>query len=124
MNLGNLADKLFELYDKKSELDQQRKELQEEIDQLERELIAEMDAEDLPKISSKLGSFTRKTELYPQVQDMDAFVQFAVENGYTSMLQKRINRGPFQEYFEETGMYPDGVDAFIKDTLIRRRNRQ
>ena len=121
MKLGDIIDKIFELRQKKDDINAELKELNAEINDLEYQAICAMDDAGLDKTSTGSGSVSMKIEQYPNVTDLNSLVNWAFENGKPEILQRRVSKGVFKEYFEETGEYPDGIDTFEKKTLNYRR---
>jgi hypothetical protein len=123
MNKGELSDKLFELRAQKDELNNQLSDINKEIDQVEYYLIQAMEEDGLDQLRSGKGLISKKVELYPQVEDLDGLVKWAYENGKPEILQRRVSKGVFDEIFQQSGEYPDGVKTYEKKTLNYRKSR-
>jgi hypothetical protein len=121
LNLGAKVDELYELRVKKDELNAQLTEINKQIDALEYQILQDMETAGVDSVKSNLATATMKVKLYPQVKDMEALVAWANENGKPEILQRRVSEGVFKDFYEETGAYPDGVDAFQKTTLNFRK---
>lgn len=122
-SLGQLASELFTLRRRKDELNSLLKEVNKEISALEYKIINSMDDTGIDKLSVSEGTISKRVELYPKIEDKEAFINWAVENGYVGMIQGQVNRAVFREFFNETNEYPDGVDAYEKPVLSVRRSR-
>lgn len=119
--LEQLGDKLFDLREGIRDLDAQKSKLQKEFDEIEYNMIQKMQDAGLSNAGISRCTFTLKSEMYPQVKDIDAFVKWAADNDKAEMLQKRVSAAVFREYFESTNEMPDGVDTYDKLTLGMRR---
>jgi len=121
MNMGEKIDQLFDLRARKKELQTKLKDLNKEIQSLEYEIIENMEDTGLDKVSTDSGTVSMKVELYPSVDDQEAFIEWCYENGRPDMIQKRVSSRAFREYFEETGEFPEGVKAYDRKKLNIRR---
>lgn len=119
--IGSLIDKLYELRIRKEELNSSLSELNKEIDSLEYDIIRKMEEAGVDKTSTGSATVTRKVELYPQVEDISALVEWAAANGRPEILQKRVSKSVFDEIFKEEGLYPDGVKTYNKESLLFRK---
>jgi hypothetical protein len=123
MKIGELVDQLFVKRSRKEELEEELKGVKAEIEKLEYDCIQAMKDEGVDKTSTGSGSVTLKVEQYPSVTDLEALVDWAHANGMAGILQRRVSKTVFDEYFEDTGEYPDGVDTYVKEKLnFRRKN--
>jgi hypothetical protein len=118
---GDLINMLFALKETKATLNEQLKEVNGELASVEYQILQNMEASGLEKQSTELGTVSKKVELYPKVEDFEEFVNFIAEEGRYEMIQKRPSPPQFRAYYEETGAYPDGLDAFDKVTLNTRK---
>lgn len=122
MNIEERIDKLFELRESISALKQEESALQEEYDREEYALIEDMQAAGLSRGGTDRGTVSIKMEKYPQVVDMESFVNWCANNGRPDMIQKRVSTTSFKEYFEQKNEYPDGLDTYdrVKVSLRKR----
>lgn len=121
MNLGELNDRLFELREKKDKLRSELSEVQAEIDKVEYQLIEKMEETGLDKISTDRGTASMKIEIYPSVADLNALVNWAYENNKPEIVQKRVSKKVFEEWFEQTGEFPEGIKTYERKKLNVRR---
>lgn len=121
--LGELGDRLFYLYEEKDGLTKQVSALTEQIQAIEGQLLSEMEKVDLDKITCALGSLSRAAELYPSITNWETLLHFADEEGYTSMIQKRVSSTAFKEYFKERGEFPPGTEGTTGWKLNRRKSK-
>ena len=123
-NVGEMVDLLFTLKSELKEVQELESALSSAVEYLQNKIIEVMDELSIDKVSRKgVGTVSSKVELYPNVVDMDALVKYMYENNYSGLLQKRISAPLFREILEETGEYPDGVDAYPKAKLNITRAR-
>jgi hypothetical protein len=122
MNIEERIDKLFELRESISALKQEESALQEEYDREEYALIEDMQSAGLSRGGTDRGTVSIKMEKYPQVVDMESFVNWCANNGRPDMIQKRVSTTSFKEYFEQKNEYPDGLDTYdrVKVSLRKR----
>jgi len=123
MLLGDKIDLLYDLKLRQDEMKAKISELGKEIDSMEYSVLCDLEEMGLDQIKATKGTATKKVEMYPQIKDKQAFVNWIVDNGKVEMIQSRISSGVFKEYFEQTGAYPDGVDTFQKSTLTFRKSK-
>lgn len=121
MNIEKRIDKLFELRESISALKQEESALQEEYDREEYALIEDMQAAGLSRGGTDRGTVSIKMEKYPQVVDMESFVNWCANNGRPDMIQKRVSTTSFKEYFEQKNEYPDGLDTYDRAKVSLRK---
>ena len=121
--LGMKTSKLFELREKKAEVNAVLSEINKDIEDLEYRIGQEMESTGLDKMSVAEGTVSRTVKLYPKIEDMETFIKWCADNDRTDMIQKRVNEGSFREFFEQNNMYPEGLDAYEKSSLNVRRAR-
>jgi hypothetical protein len=122
-DLGSKIDRLFDIRARMDILAQEKSDLQKENDCLELEIIDQMEKAGIDSSKTKSGAVTRKVELYPNIIDRKAFIDWCVENDNTSMMTVNANKATFKAYFNENGEYPEGLDAYSKSTLSVRKGR-
>lgn len=123
MNLGEKIEQLYNLRAAKDQLNAKLSDINKDIDSLEFEIITSMEDAGIEKTTTPFGTATRKVDLYPQIKDKRAFVQWMADNDKAEMIQSRVSKAVFDEYFTQEGAYPDGVDTYNKQTLSFRRSR-
>lgn len=119
--LGKNIEEIMSLRADKAELESQIKDINETIERLEYAAIQQLEEAGLEKVKTARGSATLKVDMYPQVEDLDAIVKWAYENGRSDILQRRVSPAVFKEIFEQQGVFPDGVKTFQKKTLNYRK---
>ena len=122
MQIEERIKKLFMLRGEIAEVNARKSELQREYDEEEYLLIQDMETAGLSKGGTEDGTVSIKVESYPKIEDMNAFVQWCADNGKAEMLQKRVSKASFDEYFKLENEFPDGVDTYDK-TVVSLRKR-
>ena len=120
-NIEQLGSDLFRIREQIRELEAQKTALQKDFDEIEYHMIQKMQDAGLASAGISECTFSLKSEMYPQVKDIDAFVKWAADNDKAEMLQRRVSSAVFKEYFEATNEMPDGIDTYEKLTLGMRR---
>lgn len=121
LDFKDTIEHLYELKVRKSDKDAELKEINKEIDAIEFKLIEMMDEQGLDKVKSLHGTASLKVEMYPQIKDMESFVRWCADNGKADMLQKRVSKGSFDEFYKDTAEYPEGVDTYTKKSINFRK---
>jgi hypothetical protein len=122
-DLSEMADEIFELREKKAELEKQKKIINQDIEILTRDLIDEMKEENLQAIKTDLCSVSLNVKTQFSIKDKEEFYKSAVEQGRFELLQSRVNNRPALEILETEGLVFDGLDTFLKENLnIRKKS--
>lgn len=122
-NLNNLIEELYNLKQRKDYLKDKVSEIDKDISAKEFKILKLMEEQGVNTVKTGYGSATRKVEPYPSVDDIDTLVKWAYENNKPEILQRRISKSVFDEYYEQEGMYPEGVTVYNKETLSFRKAR-
>lgn len=119
--IGDMINRMVELQGQKGEVEAELKEIKEQIEQTQQEILEFMEGVGLDSVKNDKATLTRSVDMYPNVTDMEAFVKAAYETNMPGLLQKRVSKGAFEEYFEMYGEYPPGTDSYLKTKLNMRR---
>lgn len=122
MQIEERIKHLFSLRSAIADINIQKSELQRQYDEEEYLLIVDMQEAGLTKGGTDDGTVSIKVESYPKIEDMNAFVQWCADNGKAEMLQKRVSKAVFDEFYKNENEYPDGVDTYDK-TVVSLRKR-
>lgn len=118
----SMVEELRALKEQKEKKNEEIKAINGAITQVENMLLTELQSDGVDTISvNGVGTVYITTTDYPQVTDMDAFVNWCAENNRADMIQKRVSSTAFKQYLEETNEYPDGVNSYVKETVNLRR---
>ena len=118
--IGELADKLHSIRERKKAAEEAVKAIQEEYERAELELFEAADAQQTTTGKGKLASFSIGESVLPQVKDWDAFHKFIYKHKYAHLLERRPSVTECRELFESRGDIP-GVERFTKRKINLRR---
>lgn len=115
-----LADRLAALRDRKEELKALTTENNEEIERVERELLEQMQANDLQNFKRSGKQFICSSKVWAAPVDKDKVYAWMKENGYGDLVKETVNANSFnslvKEWLEENGFVPDAIDEFVSVT--------
>lgn len=120
-NVGKLTDTLFDLKERKSDLNADLKKVNEKIRETEMELLDEMHKQGLYKAGGKRGGVYISRQIVPKVVNWDEFYDYVLEHNYLHMLERRVSRKAYQEQYED-GQDVPGIDPVVFDELRTRKN--
>lgn len=119
VSLGALVDQLWSKREKKRELEATVKVLDGEISDLETEIMEQMNANGLDKMSGERGSVSITENVVANVTDWEAFWAYVHKMKYGHLLQRRVSDPAYRELLEQ-GKKPPGVEPFVKKRLNLR----
>lgn len=115
-----LADQLVELRDRKAALEAQTKENNAEIERVERELLEQMQANDLQNFKRSGKQFICSSKVWASPVDKEKVYSWMKENGYGDMVKETVNANSFnslvKEWLDQDGFVPDEVADVINVT--------
>lgn len=121
MNVGEQIDRMVELRGVKEDLEAELRDVKKEIEEIEYLMIEEMDRLGLDSVKNDKATLTKKVEMYPSVVDLAALIKAAYEHNKPELLQRRVGKAAFEDFFDEFNEYPPGVDVYQKSKLNMRR---
>lgn len=121
--VGKVVESMFKLRAEKDELNGRIKEINRALEELEYKAVRLMDEQGITSLRVPDGTATRKVELYPKIEDRERFLEFCYANGRTDLMVVTANRGTFKEFYEQYNEYPEGLDAYEKNSISFRRSR-
>ena len=95
--LEEMANEFRALKDQKDALNKQVKDINPQLEYLQKNIISRMQGEGATKISFDAGTFSIKTDIYPQIKDFPAFLEYIVSHKAWELIQKRVNAAPYRE---------------------------
>jgi hypothetical protein len=122
-NIGDLSKALYDIRAKEDEINALKSDIYQRREVAEKLIIEKLEEQNIDSIKTDVGTISKKVKLYPRVTDMDALRDWVVQTGRLDILTKHVSRGVFAEIFEDTGAYPDGMDAYDKATITFRRSK-
>ena len=121
--IGSKIDKLFQIREKKQQLQDQIKELNAEFETIEKDLVSTLEAQGLDKARGNLATASIAPMIVPTVKDKEEMAKWAYENDRFDILQARISRGPAVELYTEENFIVPGTDVFTKTKLSITKKR-
>ena len=120
-DLGKLTERLFDLKERKANLNADLKDLNGDIREVEMELLDEMHKQGLYKAGGKRGGVYIARQVVPKVVNWDEFYDYVKEHEYFHMLERRVSRKAYQEQYED-GQDVPGIDPVVFDELRTRKS--
>lgn len=109
--LGACADKLFELRNKRLEMQKAVDAVAAEESALKNHIIENLPKSEASGVAGKLARVTVVTKQIPQVKDWDAFYKYVKKTGSFDLMQKRLTDAAIKERWE-AGKEVPGVEHF------------
>lgn len=119
--MKDLSSKLMILKNSKTEINEQLKLINGEISVIEEELIGIMEEQEIKKFTTDDGTFSLKTSMYAGIEDMKSFIDWIQKTENIGFIQKRASNKSIEEYFEETGILPPGINTYMKTSISTRK---
>lgn len=119
-SLGSKIDEMFELRERKRELNSELKDIEAEMRALEQDIIAELDAQDLRFSGGTRARATISESEVPTVTDWDAFYQYVIENEAPYLFERRVAAAAWRE-LQQAGEAVPGTEPFTKRSLSLRK---
>jgi len=112
---------LYELRERKRELNKKVDKIEEEIVQLKQKLIDKLTREGIPSARGEGASVTITREVVPKVVDRDAFCRYVRENDAFYLMQIRPLSTAFRES-QRIGLEVPGLEAYERVNLAIRKH--
>lgn len=109
--LGTCADKLFELRNKRLEMQKAVDAVGAEESALKTHIIESLPKSEASGVAGKLARVTVITKQVPQVKDWDAFYKYVKKTGQFDLMQRRLTDAAIKERWEAGKEIP-GVEHF------------
>jgi len=126
VNVETVVEAYVKLRDSRSTLAAAYKEqdeaLKAKMDRLSTWLLEQMQNADATQLGSASGTAYRQTRMKGNCSDWPSFWQFLAEQQRFDMLEKRISMKAVQEYYDESGELPPGVNVSPELTVVVRRS--
>jgi hypothetical protein len=118
--IGPKIDAMWALREKKRALEDQVKVIEDQLRMVEEELIADLDAQHVDKMTGKMATVSISEVQVGNCTDWDAFYTYVKKTGYFHLFQRRLSDPAVREIFEQKGKLP-GVELFTKRKLNLRK---
>ena len=125
VNVDTVTAAYVKLRDQRSELkkayEQEDEILKGKMERLETWLMETMQKSGAKQLGSEHGTAYLQTQYKASCSDWSTFWQFIADNGRFDMLEKRVSSKTVNEYIEETGEAPPGVNVSSELKVVVRR---
>ncbi len=109
--MGSCADRLYELRQKRLEMQKEVDAVAAEETALKNYIIETLPKSEASGVAGKLARVTVVTKTIPQVKDWDAFYKYVKKTGQFDLMQRRITDSAIKERWEAGKEIP-GVEHF------------
>lgn len=120
LGLGHKIDQLYELRQRKKDLEKEIDALEEEMEELEASIMAHMDTEGTTLTRGGRASVSILESEVPSVEDWDAVHEFVKKHDALYLLERRIALGAWRE-LKDAGELMPGTTPVIKRKLSVRK---
>ena len=117
MTIGELAEQYGALIESRSVLNIQLSEVTSKMEAISKTLLAQMEAEDLDKITAAGWTLYRKETITPHITDWEAVWCWAVKKGRFEFLWKQLKGAPYRECIENGDELPPGTEPVVVRAL-------
>ena len=120
--IGSLADKMWDLKQRKKTEDAIVKATAKEIEELEEVILGMLDSQDTRKGEGKKASISLSSSIQSTTEDWQAFMEFVAagkrndKKAYLHLVQKRVSVEAYRELLG-LGVNVPGLKPFTKRTL-------
>ena len=116
LTIGQKIDSIFDLHKKKQTLNTQIKELEGQIKTFESELMEDMAAQGVDKMSGTKATVSITTSTVANVEDWNDFLAYVYKMKYGHLLQRRVSDPAYRELLGQGKKIP-GVSPFTQERL-------
>lgn len=125
VNVDTVTAAYIKLRDQRSELkkayDQEDEVLKAKMERLETWLLDTMQKSGATQLGSEHGTAYIQTQYKASCSDWPTFWGFVADNGRFDMLEKRVSSKTVNEFIEETGEAPPGINVASELKVVVRR---
>lgn len=114
--IGSTIDEIWELREKKKDLEAKAAVIETEIKAMEEKLMERMENDGVDKCTGKKATVSISSSIVGNVTDWDTLWAYVYKNKAGHLLQKRLSDASVRELFELKGKVP-GVEPFTKKRL-------
>lgn len=126
VNVDTVIAAYVKLRDKRAELRKEYTDKDDELvgkmDKLEVYLLGQMKATGTTQLGSSHGTAYQQVVMKGNCSDWPSFWGFLADTGNFDMVEKRVSVKKVQEYYEQTGELPPGVNINPELKVIIRRS--
>jgi hypothetical protein len=125
INVDTVVQAYIKLRDKRSELkkafDTGDIVLKEKMEKLETWLMVQMQTTGATQLGSPHGTAYQQTVFKGSCSDWNVFWHWLADNGRFDMMEKRVSVKTIQEYYQETGDMPPGINVSPELKVVIRK---
>lgn len=118
--LGDKINELYDLRERKRELNAELKEINEESAALEASILAELDAQGTRLSASSRARVSISETTVAQVEDWEAFHDYVRANDAFYLFERRVANAPWRE-LHQAGETVPGTQPFVRRSLNLRK---
>lgn len=122
-----LADSYYQLKQMKKHFEDKKKAIQAQLDEVERELVTEMEDEELENFKSNGRLFYMRPEVYVSIDNSDELFKYLRDTGHGECIKETVHNSTLKaivkEELEKSGAEVPGVKTHFT-TKIGLRNSQ
>ena len=124
--MEELVDKYIELRDTKSKMSTEYKarvaKIDSVLDKIEGELLRQFSEHGMESVRTKSGTAYKSSRNSATVADWDYVLDFIQKNDLWNMLERRVSKQAVEQYKEEHGTLPPGINWREEITINVRRS--
>lgn len=117
--IGELTDRMYELRERKREIEAQLAQIEGEYKGLEEQLIEKLEAQNTETARGKLASCSITTNTVAHIVDFNVLCAYVKKTGNFQLFQRRISDPSYRELLESGKQVP-GLEPFNKKRLNLR----
>lgn len=95
-----------------------------EMDKIESELMSFLNQTGQESANTKAGTFFKRTTTSAKVADRDVYLKFVMDTDNLQFLESRVNKTAVEQYVEEHGTVPPGIDVVRVVAISVNRPKQ
>ena len=126
VNVETVIQAFMKLRDQRSQLkqayDEEDATLKAKMEKLETWLMAQMQATGARQLGSTVGTAYQQTVMKGNCSDWPTFWGWLAENQRFDMMEKRISVKTIQEYYQESGELPPGINVSPELRVVIRKS--
>ena len=124
--MEELVEKFIALRDQKSKMSTEYKaqvaQIDSVLDQIEGQLLRDFNTHGMESVRTKSGTAYKSTRNSATVADWDYVLDFIQTNELWNMLERRVSKAAVEQYKDEHGNLPPGINWREEITINVRRS--
>lgn len=119
-SIGSLVDELYELNQRKAEINKELKDLNAVIEDIEEKIFGRLDQLEIDQVRGRTAKVTVTHSVVPTVKDWEAFHRYVKENDMLYLFERRVSTAAWRE-LHQSGETVPGTEPFTKRGLSVRK---